>query len=50
MIPKFYGKGYVILKKVSKGKVGGFFSGKNAKIKLLKSEGVGVLNGRLELK
>ncbi|MCK9568336.1 MGMT family protein [Candidatus Pacearchaeota archaeon] len=33
----------------SDGKVGGFFSGENAKIKLLKSEGVDVLNGRLDL-
>ena len=34
----------------SDGKVGEFFSGKNTKIKLLKSEGVYVLNGRLDLK
>jgi methylated-DNA-[protein]-cysteine S-methyltransferase len=34
----------------SDGKVGGFFSGKNTKIKLLKSEGVDVLNSRLDLK
>ncbi|MFA5071452.1 MAG: MGMT family protein [Candidatus Pacearchaeota archaeon] len=34
----------------SDGKVGEFFSGKDTKIKLLKSEGVYVLNGRLDLK
>jgi methylated-DNA-[protein]-cysteine S-methyltransferase len=34
----------------SDGKVGGFFSGSSTKIKLLKSEGVYVLNGRLDLK
>lgn len=33
----------------SDGKVGGFFSGANTKIKLLKSEGVYVLNDRLDL-
>ena len=33
----------------SNGKVGEFFSGTNKKIKLLKSEGVYVLNGRLDL-
>jgi len=33
----------------SNGKIGGFFSGTKTKIKLLKSEGVYVLNGRLDL-
>ena len=34
----------------SGGKVGGFFSGTTAKIKLLKSEGVEIVNNKIDLK
>lgn len=33
----------------SDGNVGGFFSGKNLKIKLLKSEGIEILNNKINL-
>lgn len=34
----------------SEGNVGGFFSGKNIKIKLLKSEGIEIVNNKIDLK
>jgi methylated-DNA-[protein]-cysteine S-methyltransferase len=34
----------------SNGDVGGFFSGTKAKIKLLKSEGIGIVNNKIDLK